>query len=173
MSWGEKTGGVLDSSVFTAWCTHPDVPQVTGRVTALLGSFIVKRIGRTGVCGEPLGQCMVKMEAAARLLGRRPRFTGTETEWSRWSLHARAQRRHSQPECGGPCRFGGSKRRQSKPFELTQRRCCRERAEDVPRHPDDAPTRSSFASVEDGVARQRLRGPETTGGARQRQREPG
>ena len=31
-----------------------------------------------------------EMEAAARLLGRRPRFTGTETEWSRWSLHARA-----------------------------------------------------------------------------------
>ena len=64
--------------------------------------------------------------------------------------------RHSQPECGGPYRFGGSKRRQSKPFELTQRRCCRERAEDVPRA-DDAPTWTSFASVEDGVARQRFR----------------
>ena len=30
------------------------------------------------------------MEVDARLLGRPPRFTGTETEWSDWSFQARA-----------------------------------------------------------------------------------
>ena len=71
--------------------------------------------------------------------------------------------RQSQPEYGGPDRCGGSKRRQSNPFELTQRRCYRERVEDVLRTDDDA-TGTSFTLAEEGWARQRFRGLKTTGG---------
>ena len=78
---------------FVTWYTQPGRRKLTGRVNALLGNLCYE-LERTGERDMSLGvgrtaEGQSTMEVDARLLGRPPRFTGSEAAWSDWSFQAR------------------------------------------------------------------------------------
>ena len=82
---------------FFTWYTHERLLNVTGRVAALLASCCVAKwieLATVTNCWEWVWPRRVNTkhdgELDARLLGRPPRFTGNEAEWSDWSFHASA-----------------------------------------------------------------------------------
>ena len=80
---------------------------------------------------QAAGSIRVEMEVDARLLGRPPRFTGVETEWSDWSFQARAHFDTVSQSMADHIDAVKAVGDREDPSERTQRSCRRRRAKDV------------------------------------------